>query len=544
MELKYTVVIANSSKSFKDEDGQDDLYKNFLFGKNIDTESIFENFKKIFNASLSEPCATTKFSESNKEVDFYLMIVSMKELCSKHFYNALAESGFRKKDETTDYVPKPIIFIGIEELYNKPVENKKSLEDYFNIDKRKGFLDSSIWHYYVAIKPENFKKRLCDTVCTIANNKRFELYNTVVAKEYLEFQVRLMKNSYLKKIGGGHADHITPFVFHSETVIKRKADKALEALQEKYNYRIQWNVLIVDDFALEKLKKGDDEKEVIKKSKTDIIKYVLKDFDEDNTEFKYEFIYDGTGAKVLECFKKKLQKPDIQYDVLLLDFLLDEKDEKRQLSSEIFMDSKPTDLFKYKGPMGKFWILPITSFSKAMLDRITNEGISRITDDWYLFDGADPIATPELFRYYIIQLIELQLNSAIVTKEKMLKDLASGYNEDIHIRTFAKLKYGSFMHKFGLREYLKQDAKKESVFAKSVLAYINKEKEDDLLFYEQLRKLLYLIGFGTQADVPRIWRCLKYLNTNLPMFGQDDKDIEKDIKTIFKKIIIFINELD
>ncbi|MCB0537139.1 MAG: hypothetical protein KDE33_06380, partial [Bacteroidetes bacterium] len=91
MELKYTVVIANSLKSFKDEDGQDgqdgSKYSNFLFGKNLDTQSIFENFKKIFNASLSDPCATTKFSESNKEVDFYLMIVSMKELCSKHFYN-------------------------------------------------------------------------------------------------------------------------------------------------------------------------------------------------------------------------------------------------------------------------------------------------------------------------------------------------------------------------------------------------------------------------------------------------------------------------
>ena len=417
----------------------------------------------------------------------------------------------------------------------EPIDSYQERIGAFNLDKRKGFLDSSIWHYYVPMQDFSdmkFNERLKHVIDSIRTNNKLGLYDAVVSKEFVEFQCRLMLNSYLRKIGGGHEQHVTPFVFHSEAEMTYRANVKMKELNE-YN-SIEWRVLVVDDFANEKLKDGRGES--IGSTKIDVIEQIIREIKSENN-FKFEIV--GTSENVVESLKEHLKVNF--YDVVLLDYLLKVKNDKKGtldpfLSSNLFTEEQYKDLTKHKGPLGKFWILPITSFSKAMIDKITNEGITRIHDDWYLFDGANPIATPGLFKYTFVKLLELQLKFAILSKSEILKFLSNTFIEEAcDVRLKARGSYGAFMHKFGLREHLKIDANKKSKFADSVISYVDKYKKSDTELYEYIRKLLYLVGFGTKNDSQKIWNLLKLIDTKLI------ESEKKKIKNFFSNIVEYLN---
>jgi len=510
------------------------------------------------------------FVIDNQAPDLYLMLVPIEVLCNHHFYVELCESIFRKKTDGKTYEPKPIIFITSLNIfrnytlndstnnYEKQIKNLEKRTKYFNLDKRKGVLDNSIWHYYVPIQnfDENktFENRLNNAINSIKNNESNDLYKTVVAKEYLEFEMRMMKNSYLENIGGGHYEHIAPYVFHSEEEMKFRANQKLKKLCDDYkNAKIDWNVLIVDDYSEKKLQ--DSNRDPLKFSKKDIIYNVLKEFksDKDKNNFKFHYTTIRTDINVLEETERLIKDKEKQFDIILLDYLLNENsNNRRDLGSELLLNPKYEDLGKHKGPMGKHWIFPITSFSKAMLDRISAEGISRLHDDWYLFDGADPISNPELFRFNIIKLIELQLKQAITTKKEIIENLIEGNfkinpNKPFEIRNVEKAKYGAFMQKFGTLEYLKLDAQNDSAFAKSVLKYSYKNRLEDLVFYEDTRKLLYLVGNGTQHDKRKIINLIEKIEKQLPKEYQINEDELIKINNIvekFKSIRYSIGAID
>jgi hypothetical protein len=116
-------------------------------------------------------------------------------------------------------------------------------------DRRVCFIDSSIWIRYAnSDEMSDIKKEFEDY-------HKLELYKTSRAIENREFMSRLCKNSYLKAEEGGHGGVVAPFLFHSETEMKKQADKLKERLhviaRKDSDKKIVWRMLLVDDQATE-----------------------------------------------------------------------------------------------------------------------------------------------------------------------------------------------------------------------------------------------------------------------------------------------------
>ena len=85
-------------------------------------------------------------------------------------------------------------------------------------------MDNSIWNYLVPLpdndnEPNRFNTLLFDYFNDIYENYQNGLYSNDVAIEYADLSARQARESYLE--GDGHATHVVPFIFHSETAIER-----------------------------------------------------------------------------------------------------------------------------------------------------------------------------------------------------------------------------------------------------------------------------------------------------------------------------------
>ena len=493
------------------------------------------------------------------------MFVLGDDVKSPGFYKAL--SLFTRKSENR----KPLISFGVLDL--------DSIEAYVPVY----YLDSSIWNYYLNVldnkeKRRNndkglaresgnsiFTKKLADIIVSILTNYTKQLYNLTVAKEFIEFQSRLLGNSYLG-LPGGHAADIAPFIFHSESLMKLKVETIKEDIKELYksgsnknNPAIKWNILLLDDYSNKPLRGG-------KQNKKQILEQLLETI-KDKTNFIFNIEDVSSINEAITKIKNNEKKDDVknkkQYDIILLDYLLGQKNgdkNSREYGDEFLRKLKyDEELLKRRGPLGKFWIFPISSFSNAMLSKLEEEGIGRISDIWYIMDGADMINTPSLFVYNFLQLIYLQLNTAIVTVEDIIKFIidnitddssishktVSTSNEDVYgIRQRARRLYGIFMHRFGLRGALKNDEKQGSVFAESVLEYMFSERPDDLKFYENVRKLLYLVGYATHSDSALMWDLLTHISSVVASTKFESEEINKDhVNSFLQMVRDYISEL-
>jgi len=519
-----------------------------------------------------------------KEVNF--LFVLSKDLKNKDFYRKLSDKFVDK------YVP--LVSIG---LYD--ISNEEKIDTFLPHN----FLDSSIWNYYITVdsnkktsdKLVKVSDKLVKVIEIIQHNYAENLYHTKIAREFIELNYRLLKNSYLEA-NGGHANAVVPFVFHSEYEMKKKARKILDEInkiikiQDKTDNKIklQWNVLLLDDYANNKLGTVGKTK---KNTKKDVFDHVTGNFFENYNKkselnYKLSFIGDKDSddniqtvesisaalERIVEVKKEEKDKKDenkTQYDIILLDYLLgrpNPKKLKREYGHEFLEQlkdkinkrdvEKEEKIIINKGPLGRFWIFPISSFNNAMLSKLREKGIEKINDDWYIMEGADMVNTPNLFIYNFYKLIQLQLKQAFATKKDIVKFIM--LNRQVNkkdfskIREFARKLYGQYMHKFGVREALKQDAVNGSAFAKSVLKHIKEKGLSDVQFYENVRKLIYLIGYGNHYDTPQMQRVFLSIISEIDnelikkLEDEDDKEIinpRKEIKIFLENIQYYINEL-
>lgn len=133
-------------------------------------------------------------------------------------------------------------------------------------------MDSSIWNYLVPINgipsstkhlEETGKARFNSVIDSIYNNYKKKLYSLSVSHEYADLNARLALQSFLS---GAHASGVAPFIFHSESVIKRMIteefyehniiDKATNKEKTEGRNTIpsiiekKWRILLVDDKAV------------------------------------------------------------------------------------------------------------------------------------------------------------------------------------------------------------------------------------------------------------------------------------------------------
>lgn len=325
---------------------------------------------------------------------------------------------------------KPILYITdfVVDSEDAPAESK--------------FLDSSIWHRAVPLDdPETpfFYYNLCQRLADFQHWVADGLHKTIVALEMLDFHLKQIRNLYLEKIEGddkqakprGHY-HVNLVPFQSETAMwKGHTMLAAKGGLPKHNLRC----LMLDDYAtrpLRFLEETNGENEGNGEGKSTVLNDDLNHFVPRSKAYQIgrcvfrssqsplEF---GLELDTVETIKEAIDKLDDKkgmYDLIFLDFLLGYSAEKMRRQTGVYfieeLVSKVEDREKYeiannKGPLGKFWIFPISAFSAAMTSAVTKGDLLNFNPVYNLASGADPICTPELFRFKLLSFLRAQYSS-------------------------------------------------------------------------------------------------------------------------------------
>ena len=218
-----------------------------------------------------------------------------------------------------------------------------------------------------------------------------------------------------------------------------------------------------------------------------------------------------------------------KFDMIFLDYLLDQKQEhseERDYSIQFFdfltkqyKDSKlrklRRDVLDNRGPLDRFWIMPITGFNETFIKDLGRNGVPLISHKWHIDNGANPITTPWQFLDKLNRFIELQLNGCLYTRKKLLEFLQytgedfqqEGEKTDFDAyQAFMGAEYASFMNHFGSRFVIKRDATSknsadQSVFAAYIWEKFYKQSDDKQLFplYDRMQQF-YQIAASIPND--------------------------------------------
>ena len=390
-------------------------------------------------------------------------------------------------------------------------------------------IDSGIWNY-LSTNQDDFKNDIKD----IVSNWEKGFYDLYIAREFAELNARLTKASYLYERpdsqGGGSSGHgaaVSPFLFHSETLIKNQ-QKENTAIEE---YR--WRFLLLDDKIdknkteiidnVEKktgiLSSNDPKKEL---TKAEILKYRIEQIGKwkcecilannlktlpSSSEHDIQIICVETIDKAIELMQ------DYEFDIILLDYLLQNNHYGYELLTKI--NGKEGGASKVLcGPQGKNFFMFISAFTTAVNERLTLEGLSRDEDWWLIGEGACPTNTPELFRYRLIHLMERRLNQTGIRElsiENVLTKVLEIFKKDeqmddkiSRIESVRERAYKAYHEILGFHyDYynLREKDKGHSVLVDSFM-----KKQVHLgAMLEHLLQLVHLTAFGTVRQWPEIW---------------------------------------
>lgn len=447
-----------------------------------------------------------------------------------------------------------------------------SLEDMTEIYRYASVIDCSIWNHYVQIKRNNESStisfvdevQLENAISDIANNSSRHLYNLVVARESADLVARMTYASFIKHFPEttGHADYVSPFVFHSEQAVKNNLiyeefEKTNKVDQIKNQYR--WRILLIDDKAIADMDTNLRKKNIVKglpfNCKVTIIKNVLnRYFDRihirewkdsspiaDGTECLLEFAQSKIDA-VLALQKRK-------YDIILLDYLLERSPEGNhnygyQILETIYgiCDSKAKKIVKDNpvkniqiGPNRRLFFMFTSAYSSAVNERLLAEGLNLSEDYWHISLGACPTNTPQLFLYNLIKLMEKRLedsgieNLSAMSIYKIVKKI---FQKEISDEPSVRHKANDYYQEVLDMQYYYRKMLDDVQFPAdgnifnttgSVLItdFIGKNVYLGGLL-EHLTQLVHLTAFGTVRQWPEMWEEYIYFKSqfNMAMFLQ------------------------
>lgn len=461
----------------------------------------------------------------------------------------LTESVKSKKINEPSTKQIPILHLIPTNLFLESLYGSAPLSEY--VPRCFQIMDSSIWNYFgflfnVTFDYENNGKKEVDwklllrkAIKSICINYEKHLYDLSVAQEYADLNARLVDESFLS---GSHAVGVSPFIFHSESVIKHLIKKEFSSdalIIERLKSR-KWRILLVDDKAVAPMENtlGDNSPRSWNCRLT-IIKQLLvkqfglnnggnispdiipdRHFEEttmqgntmsiENSPFMIE--YAETEKKAEDALKSK------KYDIILLDYLLKD-DTGNHYGYELLEDISEhakDDTYKLgKGPNGKFFFLFISAYSSAIYERLLAEGLNQTEDYWQIAIGACPTNTPQLFLYNLIKLMENRLEHTGVEKlstRKIYELVESIYHpKEDSVRKNANNKYQDVLSlQYHYRKMLADvdipDG--DSIFDTkgSVLITDFVRKNVNLGgMLEHLNQLVHLTAFGTIRQWPEMW---------------------------------------
>lgn len=415
-----------------------------------------------------------KIKEGTDEKYIILLLVKSKNLTESSFYDALMSSKLRPfihpkdKDKEQDDRYFPILTICFTDITSLHTEEREGLgqreRDWneaayktFNIDPRVKFLDSSIWNRFAPITspykpPIQFKETFKDILEDLLFYYQKGLYYSIASNTMLEFQMRMFVNSYIAKYNErGHSSLVTPFKFHSESQMKRKAEQEIAFLRKKWNgdsliEKLEWRMLIVDDQASNPISVFEDKAEEVKTTKKELIRLPLDQlYLGEGLDPEKMLIVDSPpdahlyAEKEADMEENEPEKDDFQsvlnyaydqlreraYDIIFLDYLLGLKEgsdtereygfhfllelleDNRSRSSSTSPKNEPEFKYDYSG---RYWIFPISSFPHALPDKLVQLGISHLHEIWHISQGGDPISSPHLYAYNLYRFIKQRVS--------------------------------------------------------------------------------------------------------------------------------------
>ena len=124
-----------------------------------------------------------------------------------------------------------------------------------------------------------------------------------------------------------------------------------------------------------------------------------------------------------------------------------------------------------RGPLDKFWIIPMTSYNSSFITDLQRKHVRLIDHRWNISQGADPINTPWKFLYKINEFVDLQLRSCVFHMDELLEFLTyncedfeelfkrKNGNLDFHdFQSFMGAEFTDFIRRYGNRHLIQRDA--------------------------------------------------------------------------------------
>lgn len=479
-----------------------------------------------------------------------------------------------------------------------------SLDEITKYYRYASIMDNSIWNFYVKISIDCYnnvifedddRTRYIKILEIIANNYKEHLYDLAIAKEFVDLNARITCNSYIKSIGG-HGDYIAPFVFHSENWMKGLInDEFINNDKIKKICSKKWRILLVDDKSETKLSPFTNKEDVAGRldNKLKIIESRLNDFFKDaahidnfvisTQKFKdKEDIVVGerlsNNSRLVIEYVEKLEDAEKamkvrKYDIVLLDYLLDEYKEGHHygydLLNDIFDDIKYSDerkeivegFHEYNfGPDNRFFFMFISAYSSAVHDRLLAEGLNLSEDYWHISLGGCPTNTPQLFLYHLLKQMEKRLEDSGILKlssneiYKIIDKIFSQKEQDTigdSVRKKANALYQKVLslqyhYRSILRDVEIPFGQKTSVFNTngSVLMTDFIQTKINLGgMLEHLTQLIHLTAFGTVRQWPEMWEEYIYFKAQFEKQLDGNPDEMEKLRNLWKNIEAYILEL-
>jgi hypothetical protein len=427
-------------------------------------------------------------------------------------------------------------------------------------DQDYSFLDSSIWHRSLYLYDPSFVLKLCQRINDFQRWHQESLYSRLVALEALDYHIRMFKEQRLPFINEndekGHAGNVKLGFWHSET----ECDQ-----QTPVKRPLPRRFLLIDDYADIPLRKVDDIKgtrdtdqqkatkvtnENIKEfSKTDYIWKALKDLYDIKdrlTDNDFELFFVKSIEDARHAIKDKF------YDMILLDYLLEDGEKGSDFVKEIIVDRD--EFSRFRGPKDKFWIFPVSAFSTAMTAEISSGKLQAFEKLYILHSGADPVSTPLLFKYKLRKFLNMQISEVEFKAEKFLREKFSetaignnlrtpGKHETSNrydsIRTVAKNCYPEITRRLGETNQLITDKAKDSMFAASLLSIIGDSNE--FLLLEHLHHLIYLLAYSPSIQWAQMWEELNTIS-QLPISDSCSDSVMPECLLGIRNYIVKISE--
>jgi hypothetical protein len=298
---------------------------------------------------------------------------------------------------------------------------------------------------------------------------------------------------------GGHGDFVALHGFHSETGLAKKTVRRPESAWWKAR------CVLIDDFAERALRSvySDDTGPSKKQLVADALGLDGSDklLDLDEIE-ACPSLHEGSVRLGLSPRNDAVRTP---VDFVLLDYLLEEKGRDRARGTDLLMElGKLESVPPGATILSRYWILPVSSFPTVFEAELRRGKASNVESSYFLAHGADPVCTPELFRFCVwdlLRVMQQHANLGVAALKGPIGWAAEMANRESHQTQLQSKTWLMTFHSLLSRrresfDQVESDAKSGSRFADALCAQRGEQIADVLDALDLLLDVVHFLLWG------------------------------------------------